>query len=177
MEKKQILKKSKMKVNQAEGSWFSIFFIPVLQFTAIRWSTRRHHFLEIHIQSYPQVHSQLCRSHCLSFLTGWDVILLPSTYSWRCRRSCLLMWGYCDFLTLPWPQEAGGQSLATLTQASHDSIRTSLSESLLCLPFPLLSRGDQAVKHSALGFPRLLTIFSGSFLWMLSSKCLIALHL
>lgn len=131
MEKKQILKKSKMKVNQAEGKLiFYFFFILVLQFTAIRWSTRRHHFLEIHIQSHPQVHSQLCWSHCLSFLTGWDVILLPSTHSWRCRQSCLLMWGYHDFLTLPWPQKAGGQSLASLTQASHDSTRTSLSESL-----------------------------------------------
>lgn len=46
MEKKQILKKSKMKVNQAEEEWFSIFFILVLQFTAIRWLTTKHHFLE-----------------------------------------------------------------------------------------------------------------------------------
>lgn len=37
MEKKQILKKSKMKVNQAEGKLiFYFFFILVLQFTAIR---------------------------------------------------------------------------------------------------------------------------------------------
>lgn len=38
MEKKQILKKSKMKVNQAEEKLiFHFFFILVLQFTAIRW--------------------------------------------------------------------------------------------------------------------------------------------
>lgn len=37
MEKKQILKKSKMKVNQAEEKLiFHFFFILVLQFTAIR---------------------------------------------------------------------------------------------------------------------------------------------
>lgn len=38
MEKKQILKKGKMKVNQAEETLiFHFFFILVLQFTAIRW--------------------------------------------------------------------------------------------------------------------------------------------
>lgn len=173
MAKKQILKKSKMKVNQAEGKLIFYFFILVLQFTAIRWSTTRHHFWKSISRTTLQYTSML--KPFLSFLIGGYFILLPSSYSWRCRQSCPVMWGHHDFLILSWTTGSWRQPLATLTWVHKD---TPLWKSGWVYPFHCYQAvRDPAHKELSTGVRRLLTTFPGRFLRMLSSKCLITLHL
>lgn len=181
MEKKQILKKSKMKVNQAEEKliFYFFFFILVLQFTAIRWSTTRHHFLEIHIQSHPQV--QLFTTTPLSFFPN-TLVLHPSVFHIQLEHAGTAAFSRGVF-TISWsfPWTTGSwrtfysKPCPGFTLFHKDK---PLWESGCLSPFhPYQVVCDQADEELSTGVRKAPDHIFGRFSRMLSSKCLITLHL
>lgn len=113
MGKKQIVKKNQMKVKQAEEKLIFYFFL--FQYYSLQPLDDQQQDITVG-NPFPEPPSstEQLTSKPLPFFPN----TLPFTHSGSTREQLLLTWASHDFLVLLVLQDAGGHSIATLTQTS-----------------------------------------------------------